>query len=182
MAYISSVFADDRENSTINKKSLIATFVLIANLLTIFAISREILTSYQRDIDNVYAQERNISSGYQDSGSVSKYGQSGYYSSLQYKSSQATIVSLENKSSISLSIFWLIYAIGLLAVGVIGKYKSVRIGGLALLILAILKLFFVDLWSLGTLYRIISSISLGVVLMAISFVYQKYKGVIKEII
>ncbi|MFH1564565.1 MAG: DUF2339 domain-containing protein [bacterium] len=58
----------------------------------------------------------------------------------------------------------------------------VRLGGIGLLSLAILKLFFYDLWGLGTLYRIISSISLGVALLSISFAYQKYKDKIKEII
>ncbi|MCK5320249.1 DUF2339 domain-containing protein, partial [Candidatus Parcubacteria bacterium] len=51
-----------------------------------------------------------------------------------------------------------------------------------LLSVAILKLFFYDLWSLGQLYRIIASISLGMVLLGISFLYQKYKHVFNEII
>jgi uncharacterized membrane protein len=89
---------------------------------------------------------------------------------------------LENKSSISLSIFWIIYAIILLAVGVLLRSRGVRIGGLVLLLFAILKLFFYDLWSLGTLYRIISSMTLGVVLLTVSYAYNKYKNKIKEII
>jgi len=105
-----------------------------------------------------------------------------YYSSDAYRLDEEKISKLENKSSIALSIFWIIYSIILLAVGIVGKYKSVRLGGLMLLLLAILKLFFVDLWSLGTLYRIISSISLGIVLLAISFVYQKYRDALREII
>lgn len=182
MSYVAAAFADSDEKSAVNRKVLIAMFVIVANLVTIFAISREIMTSYERQISQIYkSQNQSLPNGYYGSASYgNKYDD--YYSSSSYKNQQAQIVKLQNKSSITLSIFWLVYAIILLTIGVVGKYKGVRVGGLALLILAILKLFFVDLWSLGTLYRIISSISLGVVLMAISFVYQKYKDAIKEII
>lgn len=186
MAYFSALFVN-QEDKTLNRKSLIATFVLCANLLTIFAISREVNIPYQNQIDmirNKQIQDQQIMRNESNSGSGSySYGRNyDYYSSSAYKTQQAQIEKLRNKSSITLSIFWLFYAIILLAVGIAGKYKGVRVGGLMLLILAILKLFFIDLWNLGTLYRIISSISLGVVLMSISFVYQKHKDTFKEII
>jgi uncharacterized membrane protein len=64
----------------------------------------------------------------------------------------------------------------------VGRYKLVRLGAMLLLSLAILKLFFYDLWSLGTLYRIISSICLGLALLGISFGYNKYRDKIKDLI
>jgi uncharacterized membrane protein len=173
IAYIAKNFAED-ENKAIDKKAIIIIFIIVANLVSIFAISREIVTSYDRDISAIYAQQNQLSNGY--------YGQPASYSPTEQRLNQAKIEKLNNKSSISLSIFWLIYAIALLMIGVARKNKSLRLGGLALLALAIFKLFFVDLWSLGTLYRIISSMSLGVVLLSISFVYQKYRDSIKEII
>jgi uncharacterized membrane protein len=179
IGYIVKIFSN-QEDTVINKKSIFALFMITANLVTIFAISREVTTSYERDINAIYAKQSEAQSFLYDSGAQS--GMNSYYNSSAFKLNQSKIEKLQNKSSISLSIFWLIYAIILLAVGVMGKYKSVRVGGLMLLLLAIIKLFFIDLWSLGTLYRIISSMSLGVVLLAISFVYQKYKNTIKEII
>lgn len=88
----------------------------------------------------------------------------------------------ENKASVAISLFWLVYAIALVVAGFWRRYKWVRIGGVSLLLIAILKLFFIDLWSLGQLYRIVASISLGAVLLGISFLYQKYRHVFLEII
>lgn len=185
MAFLVYAFSKDDNLNTgqakISKGSLVAMFVIVANFMTIFSISHEIVKSYDRDINVIREQQSKAISSFNAPKKMGAYD-NDYYDSNEYKLSLEKIEKLENRSSIALSIFWLIYSIILLAVGIIGKYKGVRLGGLALLILAILKLFFYDLWSLGTLYRIISSISLGAVLLAISFVYQKYKNTIKEII
>lgn len=151
-------------------KNMIILFLVAANFLTIFAGSQEVMSYYYRQIDRVYSQNNQL------------YQQTEYYKSPQYKKNIEEIKKLKNSNSVALSIFWLIYAIVLLTVGFVKKYKLVRLGGMGLLSLAILKLFFYDLWGLGTLYRIVSSISLGVVLLSISFAYQKYKDKIKEII
>lgn len=185
MAFLVYAFSKDDNLNTgqakISKGSLIALFVIVANFMTIFSVSHEIVKSYGRDINVVREQQSKVRSSFNVPNRMSTYD-NDYYSSSEYKLSKEKIEKLESRSSIALSIFWLIYSIILLAVGIVGKYKGIRLGGLALLILAIFKLFFYDLWSLGTLYRIISSISLGAVLLAISFVYQKYKNTIKEII
>lgn len=174
IAYIANVFLED-DIPGIKKGTLIALFVLAANFVTIFSISTEIAQSYERDIQVLYSAQNAAMQQRLDASS-----RTFYYDS--YNLNQDKISSLRNKSSISLSIFWIVYAIALLVVGMAGKYKGVRLGGLALLMLAIFKLFFIDLWSLGTLYRIISSMSLGIVLLVISFMYQKYKGLIREMI
>lgn len=153
-------------------KNLIILFFVAANFLTIFAGSQEVMGYYSRQVDQFYKQE---SQSYEQIGS-------SYYSSYRYENGREEIEKLKNSSSVALSVFWLIYAIVLLTIGFVKKYKLVRFGGVGLSLLAILKLFFYDLWGLGTLYRIISSIVLGVVLLSISFAYQKYKDKIKEII
>lgn len=179
IAFVIRTFSQEEAIMGTSKKSLIALFLIVANFMTIFAISREIIASYDRDINVLrITQGRNQSAMM----SMPAGRQSDLYLSDEYKLNQEKINKLENKSSISLSLFWLCYAIGLIALGVVRKSKGVRIGGLVLLLVAIFKLFFIDLWSLGTLYRIISSMSLGVVLLAISFVYQKYKEQFKEMI
>lgn len=151
-------------------KNMIILFLVAANFFTIFAGSQEVMSYYYRQIDRVYSQNNQL------------YQQTEYYKSPQYKKNIDEIEKLKNSNSVVLSIFWLIYAIVLLTIGFVKKYKLFRFGGMGLLSLAILKLFFYDLWGLGTLYRIVSSISLGVVLLSISFAYQKYKDKIKEII
>ena len=55
------------------------------------------------------------------------------------------------------------------------QIKFIRIMGLILLGLAILKVFLYDLQSLATAYRIISFIGLGLILLAGAFLYNRYK-------
>lgn len=57
--------------------------------------------------------------------------------------------------------------------GMVRKSAAVRWQGLALLCLAIGKAFFFDLSFLTTFYRIVSFFVLGLVLLAVSFFYQK---------
>jgi uncharacterized membrane protein len=162
----------------IEAKKLATVFMILANFFTLFAGSLEITTYYDKQVRheqntlNVLTQQQDVNGrfGYQD-----EYN-------TRYQDTYKIQNQLENKSSISLSIFWIIYAIILLLVGVSLRSRGVRIGGLMLLLFAILKLFFYDLWSLGTLYRIISSMTLGVVLLSVSYGYQKYKDKFKEII
>lgn len=189
IAYMVYEFLDE-ELPGMKKSSLIILFAIAANFITIFSISYEITEYYGREIKTIRtsmdreAVQKKTSLDYSNvpGKSSARYNSKDYYSSNDYKLAQEKIEKLESRSSIILSIFWLIYSIILLAIGIVSKNKGVRLGGLALLILAIFKLFFIDLWSLGTLYRIISSISLGAVLLAVSFVYQKNKNYIKEII
>ncbi|HTU35259.1 MAG TPA: DUF2339 domain-containing protein [Candidatus Acidoferrum sp.] len=79
----------------------------------------------------------------------------------------------ERGQEMALSVLWVIYALGLIVAGVIRKSAAVRWQGLALLGLAIVKVFFFDLSFLTRFYRIISFFVLGLVLLAVSFFYQK---------
>ena len=58
--------------------------------------------------------------------------------------------------------------------GFIKRYALLRLFGLGLSLLAVAKLFLVDLHTLTQGFRIISYFALGVVLVAISFVYQYF--------
>ena len=72
------------------------------------------------------------------------------------------------------SIAWALFAFALLLIGMRGKAKAVRYGGLALLILTLLKLFLHDLGSLNQLYRIGAFIGVALILIIASFVYQRF--------
>jgi hypothetical protein len=173
---------EKNEEKVISAKQMVALFIILANFLTVFIGSREIGQYFDREIEKIKIEDstaRQESLKYNSSLGKDNYGGNYDYG---YSQSNEKIRRLQNKSSVTLSIFWLVYGIILMAIGIVGKYKGLRVGGMILLLLAIFKLFFYDLWSLGTLYRIISSISLGVVLLGISFSYQKYKDKIREII
>lgn len=77
------------------------------------------------------------------------------------------------------SIVWILYAFALVAVGVNRKFRALRIMALVLFGMAVLKIFFVDLSFLERVYRMLSFIALGIVMILASFVYQKYKNEIK---
>jgi hypothetical protein len=72
------------------------------------------------------------------------------------------------------SLSWLMYAIALLWVGIRWKTVQVRWAALALFSATALKIFFMDLWSLGQLYRVASFVGLAAVLILVSYLYQRF--------
>lgn len=179
-AYLMHAFKNDvPPEQKVDYQNTFAILLIVANLLTIFSVSQEIIISYGAQMNKAELAQSNYDRAqFRQSPNTYQYPAYGQ----QYQENMDLIKKIGNKRDIALSLFWMAYAIAILVVGFAGKYKIVRIGGIFLLLLAISKLFFYDLWSLGTLYRIISSISLGIVLLAISFAYQRYKDKIKGII
>jgi uncharacterized membrane protein len=80
---------------------------------------------------------------------------------------------------LALSVLWIVYAFVMLVVGVLRKEAVVRWQGLGLLCIAIVKVFFADLTFLDRLYRIASVLVLGLVLLAVSFFYQRRSKALK---
>jgi uncharacterized membrane protein len=79
----------------------------------------------------------------------------------------------ELAKQLSLSVLWAVYGACLLAVGSVRRVRLLRLMALALLSLTTLKVFFWDLSSLASGYRIISFIVLGAILLVVSYLYQK---------
>jgi len=92
----------------------------------------------------------------------------------------AALGGLSNLQQMALSVVWVGYSILLIAFGIWRRMLSLRMVAIALVGIAILKIFFYDLSFLQTGYRIISFIALGLILLAISFLYQRFKSVIYE--
>lgn len=82
---------------------------------------------------------------------------------------------LEEAKQLTLSAVWAVYSIFLVAVGIIEKYQPVRLFAMVLFGVTILKVFLYDLSNLDTIFRILSFVILGVILILVSFLYQKYK-------
>jgi uncharacterized membrane protein len=76
---------------------------------------------------------------------------------------------------LSLSVIWALYGGAMLTIGILRRSRLLRIMALLLLSLTILKVFFLDLASLEKLYRIVSFIVLGLILLAVSFLYQRFR-------
>jgi uncharacterized membrane protein len=71
------------------------------------------------------------------------------------------------------SAIWLIFGVVLLAIGVALKSQAVRLASAAVVILTVLKVFFVDMRDLTGIYQALSFIGLGAVLMGIGLFYQR---------
>ncbi len=85
------------------------------------------------------------------------------------------LAKLKNMQQMLLSTSWLVVSSLLIVIGIWKKIWIMRITAIVLFGAAILKMFLYDLSFLDTLYRIISFIGLGLILLAASFAYQKYK-------
>jgi uncharacterized membrane protein len=74
-----------------------------------------------------------------------------------------------------LSAFWTVTGLGAVVWGLVRRNGSVRLGGLALLGVAIVKVWTYDLAELEELARVLSFVGLGLLLLAGSFAYQRIK-------
>lgn len=86
----------------------------------------------------------------------------------------------EQSYKLGLSILCGIYSLFLIAFGIWKKNKPMRIGAIALFGITLIKLFFYDISHLNTIAKTIVFVSLGVLLLIISFLYNKYKHLISD--
>lgn len=84
----------------------------------------------------------------------------------------------EGSYKLGLSILWGIYSLFLISIGLAKNKKHLRISAMVLFGITLIKLFFYDIYSLGTISKTIVFVSLGVLLLIISFLYNKYKHLI----
>lgn len=94
-----------------------------------------------------------------------------YWSLQGYQSADARFA-----SSLALSAIWTVLASAFIGVGLVRDFAPLRYLAMALFGLTVLKVFLVDLSSLGGIYRILGFIGVGLVLLAVSFLYQRGRG------
>ena len=78
------------------------------------------------------------------------------------------------------SLALLAYALALLALALTRKQRLFRIASLAVLSLATAKVFLVDLSFLEGLWRALSFLGLGVVMLGIGWIYQRHIFIVPE--
>ncbi|CAN5535888.1 DUF2339 domain-containing protein [soil metagenome] len=81
---------------------------------------------------------------------------------------------------LGLSIFWGIYSLTLISLGIGKNKKHLRVGAFVLFGVTLVKLFLYDIASLNTIAKTIVFVSLGILLLIISFLYNKYKHLITK--
>jgi hypothetical protein len=79
---------------------------------------------------------------------------------------------------LGLSILWGVYSLFLIGIGIWKKKKHLRIGAIALFSVTLMKLFLFDLSHIDTIAKTVIFITLGILLLIISFLYIKYRNTI----
>lgn len=82
----------------------------------------------------------------------------------------------DNLMELTRSMAWLAYSLILFAIGLLRKVAAPRYAAILLFSITILKIFITDLSFLDIPYRIISFMVLGLILLAVSYVYQSRSG------
>jgi uncharacterized membrane protein len=90
----------------------------------------------------------------------------------------ATRDSLRSARNLSLTALWAGYAVVLLVVGISRRWRLVRLAGLGLLVIPIVKVFVYDVFALQQVYRIIAFIGLGILLLTSAYLYQRHRKAI----
>ncbi len=80
---------------------------------------------------------------------------------------------------LSLSLFWALYGLGGVCVGIWKQIRPVRLFAVGLLLFSLVKVALYDLSSLDTPYRIVSFFALGVVLLIVSLLYTRFEERLK---
>ncbi len=87
-----------------------------------------------------------------------------------------------NVEIIAISVMMTLYAVILVLVGIQTRAAIHRILGLALVVLVVAKLYLVDVWVLGRLFRITAFLALGVLLLALSYLYSRLKPALTRLL
>ena len=81
-------------------------------------------------------------------------------------------------NKLGLSILWGVYALFLIVIGISKHKKHLRIAAFVLLAVTLVKLFLYDVADLPTIPKTILFISIGLLMLLVSFLYNKYVDVI----
>ncbi len=82
---------------------------------------------------------------------------------------------VRQEGQVLLSAFWGLVGLAALIAGLVLQRAPARIAGLGLLVLALAKVFAFDLASLDSIYRVLSLVGIGLVLLAGAFAWQRLR-------
>lgn len=85
----------------------------------------------------------------------------------------------DNGKHLTLTILWAVYALGVIGVGIARQASQVRLAGIILLAIPVVKLFVFDVFLLERGFRVAAFVTLGALLLALGFVYQRYSQAVR---
>jgi uncharacterized membrane protein len=83
--------------------------------------------------------------------------------------------------TVAISIEMGLYAVILVTAGVVTRTAVNRILGLGLIGIVVLKLYLSDVWELGRVFRILAFMGLGAMLLAVSYLYSRFRDKIGKL-
>lgn len=89
------------------------------------------------------------------------------------------MMGVEGQYKMSLSILWGVFALSVISIGIWKKKQYLRIGAIVVFGVTLIKLFAYDIDKMSTVSKTIAFVSLGILLLVISFLYNKFKHLIK---
>lgn len=167
MGYIA---VKNQEILTVWEQGVAAFLWTVVNVLVLVMITVELWTFFDARLfiaEQRFGREQQRQLQLQQPGALSPqtYGQYQYFAgTVEYRS-------IANQRNASVSVFWTLYAILLIALGMLYRSAFLRWSALILFGLTIGKVFLIDLANLKTPYRIISFMVLGLILLAASYLY-----------
>ena len=159
------------KNALLNGKIMPWLFVFA----TVYILSNEVMVhslAFSKDNINVAQIQATIQKSSSDAYSVNLEKRYLYEDKLE--GIKAQII------KIGYPIVWGLFSFIFLIIGIKKQWKNLRIISLSLLGITILKLFIYDIKNVSETGKIIAFILLGVLILIISFVYQKVKKLVVE--
>ena len=99
-----------------------------------------------------------------------------YFDSLEITSGMAQV----SAKHLTLTVLWAVYGIAAFGVGIVRQSSRIRLAGMALLALPVIKLFGFDVFLLEQGYRVAAFVTLGVLLLGTGLAYQRYSQALRE--
>ncbi len=165
-------------NNTLGKNELaiIAIFVIFANVTTLFALTTETSRYYDKERMSLQSEM------YKQNQNQETYrGANDYSSQANNNLAYEEMRSLSNQKNVVISILWALYAGLLLVVGFSARVRLLRLMGLILFFVTAVKVFF-TMWGLGGMYAFSSFFIFGMIALGGSFMYEKFKHRIIEVL
>lgn len=163
LGLIMKLYSDHKKEISEGEKNVVPVSVGLTNFLMIYLVSKEIIDYFGVKIEEIRKTFLR-------------------YAWPEQERKFEKIKSLENQRNMWLSVAWALYSFIIIGIGIAKKYKLLRWIALILFGITILKVFLLDLSFLKGFPRILSFIILGLLLLGVGFVYNKYKAKIREFI
>jgi uncharacterized membrane protein len=177
-----------------------ARFVLLAVFLHLYAADAWIYNSTSSFSIIANARFLTFVAGSAALGAAARYFRQREARGLAYIAAHATLLfalahelsswvdrafaeaSAQNVFTLGLSILTALYAVMLVGIGAATRTFLNRWMGLALLAITVLKLYLLDVWQLGRGFRIAAFLGLGALLLAVSYLYSRFRLALRRLI